>query len=153
MYKKVDTGLDPSVDLGEREFLSLTEAAFEAKFEPKQFDAVQNWFASSVKERLADIAEQTKVNTEKMTETYKEKWGEDYKAKNDYMAKAINHFGGDEFKSYLNKSGLGNFPKVVEFLVEKGELLRDDPFLNGDPGSETKVRRKGQIHYESMDKM
>lgn len=153
LYKKVDTGLDPSVDFSEREFSSLADVALGAGFKPDQFDVIQKWYADSVKERLEEISEQTKANTEKMTETYKEKWGESYRAKSDYMAKAIDHFGGDEFKAYLNSSGLGNFPKVVDFLVEKGEQLRDHPYLEGGFGKPEEVTRKGQIHYKTMDGM
>ena len=151
-YKKIDTGLDPSVDFTEGEFSSLAKAALEAKMKPEHVEAFQKWYAKAATDRLAEIAEITKVNTEKMTETYKEKWGEDYKPKYDAMMKAVNHFGGEEFKSYLNKSGLGNFPLVVAFLVEKGLSLNDDTLLGGELGGPEKPK-SNQIHYKSMEGM
>lgn len=151
-YKKIDTGLDPSVDFTEGEFSSLAKAALEAKMKPEHVEAFQKWYAKAATDRLAEIAEITKVNTEKMTETYKEKWGEDYKPKYDAMMKAVNHFGGDEFKSYLNKDGLGNFPLVVDFLVEKGLTLNDDSLLEGAAGG-AEVPKPTQIAYPSMKGM
>ncbi|MDA3886147.1 MAG: hypothetical protein PF638_11195 [Candidatus Delongbacteria bacterium] len=148
-YKKVDTGLDPRVDLTEGELARLAKVAFEKKFQPEQFEAVQQWYADSVKERTTEINEQKKVNTQKKTEEYKEKWGEDYKVKYDAMTKAVEHFGGDEFKGYLNETGLGNFPKVVEFLVEKGLSLQDPALLEGGIGGKKK-ENPGYMQYESM---
>ncbi len=149
-YKKIDTGLEPGVDFTEREFSSLAEAALKAEIKPEHVEAFQKWYADAAKERIAENNAVTKANTEKMTETYKEKWGEDYKVNYDAMQKATEFFGGSEFKDYLNKSGLGSFPKVVDFLVEKGLSLKDDTLLEGGSGGKPKGRSPYQT-YKSME--
>lgn len=151
-YKKIDTGLDPSVDFTEEEFSSLAKVAFEGKFKPGQLEGIQKWLASSVKEKQTSRNEEIKVQTAKLTEGYKEKWGEDYKVNFDAMKKATEHFGGEEFGVYLNESGLGNFPKVIEFLVEKGLSLQEASLLEGDRGGKLK-EKPTQIHYKSMDNL
>lgn len=155
-YKKIDTGLDPGVDFTEEELSSLAKVAFEGKWKPGQHEAIQKWFADSVKEKLTSRNEEIKVQKAKLTKGYEEAWGEDYKPKFDAMTRAVSHFDGEngngEFAKFLNESGLGNFPKVVEFLVEKGLSLQEDSLLEGDRGGKPK-ERPTQIHYKSMDNL
>jgi hypothetical protein len=151
-YKKIDTGLDPGVDFTEEDLSSLAKMALEEKFKPGQHEAVQKWLVSSVKEKLTKRNEAIKVEKAKLTEGFKETWGEDYKVNFDAMTKATEHFGGEEFKVYLNESGLGNFPKVIEFLVEKGLSLQDDSLLEGGRGGKEE-ERPTQIHYKTMDNL
>ncbi len=151
-YKKIDTGLDPGVDFTEKELSSLADVALKEKFKPGQYEAIQKWYAATAKERLTENAEVTKVMKVKLTEGFKETWGEDYKVNFDAMKKATAHFGGDEFEVYLNESGLGNFPKVIEFLVEKGLSLNNDSLLEGDRGGKSE-EAPNQITYPSMKGM
>jgi hypothetical protein len=155
-YKKIDTGLEPGVDFTEEDLSSLATMALKEKFRPGQHEAVQKWLVESVKEKLTKRNEEVKVQKAKLTEGYKEKWGENYKPNFDAMNKAVAFFDGEdgngEFKRFLNESGAGNFPKVVEFLVEKGLSLNDDSLLEGDRGGRAQ-ERPTQIHYKSMDNL
>ena len=53
-------------------------------------------------------------------------------------AKAINHFGDDNFRAALDQTGLGNHPEFVKFMIKVGNTIKEDTFIdpkNQMPGS------------------
>jgi len=49
--------------------------------------------------------------------------------------KAVDTFGGEELKTLLNSTGLGNHPAVVRFALKVGKAISEDGFVRGLPPS------------------
>lgn len=60
--------------------------------------------------------------------------GKPYDAVVATSAKAIDRFGGADFRTFLNETGLGNHPAMVRFAYQAGALISEDTDFvrNGD---------------------
>jgi hypothetical protein len=52
--------------------------------------------------------------------------------------KAVDAFGGDEIRSLLDSTGMGNHPAVVRMMVKIGKAISEDGFVKGAPKSPAK---------------
>lgn len=79
------------------------------------------------------------------------KYGNDYDAT---MAKVsrILDFGGEEFKTMLNETGLGNTPGLVEVLAKLGNMISEDSLGNLKGGTEPKSLSIAERLYPSQGK-
>jgi hypothetical protein len=68
---------------------------------------------------------------EKATTELKTKWGAAFDSKVRFAQTASTHFGGPEFKEYLESTGLGNHPRIIEVFAKIGESLKEDTFVPG----------------------
>lgn len=59
---------------------------------------------------------------------------------------AAETFGGEQFVTFLNESGLGNHPQVVGFLVNAGKTLKEDSVVTGGDRTDT----PNQSHAEKL---
>jgi hypothetical protein len=46
--------------------------------------------------------------------------------------KAVDAYGSDSFKQFLNESGLGNHPEVVRFMAKVGKTVAEDRVVTGN---------------------
>ena len=65
-------------------------------------------------------------------------WGardsEQYKGNMLLMDKAVEKFGGAEFKKYLDDTGKGNDPLFIKTFVQIGKAMSEDTLVLGGPG-------------------
>jgi len=148
-YKKVDTDLPEGVQLSEEQFKGLQELALTNAWTEKQFEAFQKWYADEAKREYDSIAKHNLEEKEKIEAHFKNEWGSDYTKNIKFMEDGIKALGGKDLLEKLNKTGLGNDPKVISFLVEKGKSLKGDSLLDGDLDDKEEVP-SGQIYYPSM---
>lgn len=52
--------------------------------------------------------------------------------------KAVDAFGGDEIRSLLDSTGMGNHPAVVRMMVKIGKAISEDGFVKGAPKNPAK---------------
>ncbi len=59
-------------------------------------------------------------------------------------ARALDRFGGDGFREFLDQHGLGNHPQVVRFAFQAGALISEDTTLErgGDTAAKPKSREE-----------
>jgi len=105
-----------------------------------------------------NTAVQRYINTqisdfEKMSEQWKsdaqadkEIGGPNFVKNSEMASRAINEFGSEEFKDFLEKTGYGNHPEVIRFCSKIGKLISDDTFIR--PGQNTSTEKTDeQILY------
>lgn len=50
---------------------------------------------------------------------------------------ALDKFGSDDFKKFINETGLGNHPEVIRFFYRAGKELTQDTFVGGHAEAKT----------------
>jgi hypothetical protein len=79
--------------------------------------------------------------------------GNDAEKKLALCAKAIDKLGGDEFRSFLNETGVGNHKMFIRVMTKVGEMIGEDPLddkgnQGGEIGEDARLKRM----YPSMQK-
>lgn len=82
-------------------------------------------------------------------EALKKTWGDNYTGNMEIAGKAMKEFADDEFREYLEESGMGNNPKMAEFLHRIGKSMLDDNFVRGESVS----RQENTKPYMTYPKM
>ena len=59
-------------------------------------------------------------------------------------ARALDRFGGAEFREFIDANGLGNHPQMLRFAYQAGALIGEDTELprGGDPADKPKTREE-----------
>ena len=88
-----------------------------------------DFISSKTGEQYNSMEEQRAAQTEEGINSLKEEWGEAFE-QNVFKAKAaVNEFGGEQLKAYLNETGLGNDPNLIKAFAKIGEsFLKEDNF-------------------------
>jgi hypothetical protein len=109
------------------EFLNaFKEQALKNGVLPKQAQGMLDWYNESAK-KAAEIQTQSKqMEQQKGIEGLKGEWGEGWDKKVAAAQAAVEKFGGDELKAYLDKTGLGNDPAMIKLMSKIGESLAED---------------------------
>jgi len=105
------------------------EEAFKNNMLPGQAQAMLNYLQGHTREKYDSINAQTTEASETAINGLREEWGDAFD-QNVYKAKAaVAEFGGDQLKTYLNESGLGNDPQLIKAFAKIGEtFLKEDNF-------------------------
>lgn len=74
--------------------------------------------------------------------------GANFQANIESAQRALARFGGDELKSLLNSTGLGNHPALVKMFVAVGKQIRED---NPEYGASTTGRKStAEVFYPAL---
>ena len=98
-----------------------------------------NEAAQMMLDKLSPVVRQQQ---EARIEAVRTEWAETSKADKEFggdklrenlgVAKqALDKFGSDEFKKFINETGLGNHPEVIRFFYRAGKELAQDTFVGG----------------------
>jgi len=77
--------------------------------------------------------------------------GDNYPAAITLMDRAVEKFGGPEFKKYMDDSGLGNNPALIKTFINIGKAMSEDTLKGGDGptgAGERKLGSNGQPVFE-----
>jgi len=97
----------------------------------QQASKLFDWY-SEINESAFTNAQQTKeTSLEESVENLKKSWGNEYDTKLEKTKKAIEEFGGDELRTLLDDSGLGNNPIMIEAFQKIGAAMSEDKFISG----------------------
>jgi hypothetical protein len=94
---------------------------------------------TNYKERI--ISEHKNVTDQwaSMSKADKEIGGENLNKNISLARSAINRFGSDGFKDYLESTGVGNHPEVIRLFSKIGKAMADDSFDIAKPKSQEKT--------------
>lgn len=83
----------------------------------------------------------------------KQTYGQAYEAKLELAREAVATLGGEDLASYLEESGLGNDPRLIQAMVKAGEALAEDDLLGkgGAAGGLTPAEARSQIQAKQAD--
>lgn len=111
---------------------AFRKTAYDNRLLPDQaqamFDFLNNHTSSEVERMQASQQEESlaKINS------LKEEWGEAFE-QNVHSAKlAVDEFGGEDLKAYLNETGLGNDPNIIKVFNEIGKKFFAEDSFKGE---------------------
>lgn len=124
-----------SLEKGEKAILNedfyntFKEAAFKNNLLPNQaqalFDIINN---QSLQEYERQQAEQKEMR-EAAINGLREEWGDGFERNLQAAKVAVEEFGGDELRKYLNDTGMGNDPQLIKAFSKIGQdFLKEDTF-------------------------
>lgn len=97
---------------------------------------------------IKDIeAKRTKAAQEGL-EALKKQWGGEFEANMNVLKRATETFLGPDEKKFMDESGLGNHPVLVNLFVKIGKAMAEDKFVRGT--GPVKTNPAGTFAYPSM---
>jgi len=130
------------------------EGSFKAKFHELGlstaqasglYDFYMNWWMGGIQTELSG-RETAKTQA---SDSLKTEMGVDYDTNIALMGKAIEKFGGEEFKKYMDDSGVGNDPAIIKTFINIGKAMSEDTLIMGDKGADGRQRGPdGRIQFE-----
>lgn len=136
-YSFKDDGL-PKEIYGREEILKSMRAVMHQNgLTKKQAEAVFDAYTQTMNKHVEQLGVQEKERKTQAVEQLKKDFGADLDKKVNMARAVVNKFGGDEFKEYLNKSGLGDNPQLIRMFAKLAEAMGNDQMLSGtgDAGS------------------
>lgn len=111
------------------------EAAHTLGLTSAQAQGLFKWYMDgTVNAHKADAENRSKATTEAET-ALKTEYGANYDANIVLMKRAVEKFGGEEFKKHMDDTGLGNNPMVIKTFVNIGKAMSEDTLVLGDIGA------------------
>ncbi len=83
----------------------------------------------------AEAAKKVQTEWVEALKADKEVGGADFEANQQTAARAVEKFGGAEFKALLDRTGLGNHPDFARFCVRVGKAMADDSVAGASGGA------------------
>lgn len=91
-----------------------------------------DWFVGKQASEYQAFNEHLSTSQQEAVDSLKQEWGRAFDERVGLAKQAVAKFGGDELKTYLDESGLGNHPSLIKAFAEVGKLLKED---GAPPGS------------------
>lgn len=142
----VPDGMDLPYDEGEESF--WRKLAFENGLSQKQF---KNMWDTGVKSRLDKaISWQQEAGQarEKAADSLKRQWGQNYDGNLAVAKAALNQFANPDYRQWLESSGEGNNPHVVDQWYKVGRAMNGQTRLQGAPN---KAVQTGDLDRQIAD--
>jgi hypothetical protein len=109
---------------GQREFLGH---AHQLGLTKDQALGVLDWYA----DRTSQVYMATRQESNVIEEKLREEWGRAYDRNIAFAQRAVEALGGPGLKEELNKTGMGNNPKLIKTFAKAGKLLAEAQMISG----------------------
>jgi hypothetical protein len=108
---------------------AFKKTAFENRLLPDQAQAMFDFLNTHTSQEIERMQSVEKEELDGKINGLKEEWGEAFE-QNVHTAKlAVDEFGGEDLKAYLNETGLGNDPNIIKVFNEIGKkFFKEDTF-------------------------
>jgi len=128
-FDKYDVNREDGSVMQEDFFNEFKQKAYDNKMLPNQAQAMYDFINTRTQGALDQQKEAQDADKATRLDGLKEEWGDAFD-QNVFKAKAaVNEFGGDDLKTYLNESGLGDDPNLIKAFAKIGEnFLKEDNF-------------------------
>lgn len=132
-------------------FKDYKEASYKAGVLPNQAQEMFNWYLDKAKNEVTSQDKEFQEGIESSIRTLKTDWGATYDSKVRAAQAAVNHFGDDKLREYLDSSGIGNDPSLIKVFSKIGETLSDDNFKGqSDSGSYGRTPQQAQLEINEI---
>jgi len=112
---------------------ALKELALKNNILPNQLQSVMDYVTSELDSLVKADETETIQQRQQGIQGLREKWGEEGFKKNAHRSNlTAKHFGGDSFIDYLNQTGLGDDPKLIEVFAMIGSKLKQEDVFQKD---------------------
>ena len=94
-------------------------------------DVIQGYLEEAAK---GDVLFKQQIAADRNTaeRTMKSEWGGMFDMNVALVQRAVGEFGGDEFRQYLDESGLGNDPRFMKFVHSMARPMLEDGMIKGE---------------------
>ena len=125
-------------------------AAHGAGLPAKQAAAVAKWYA----EHQAAQRETMRVEAEG---TLKQEWGAAFDERLTSARKALDQFGGEELREWMERSGFGNHPGVIRMFSKVAQQMAEPGALKGggsgqQPGAATLAPAEAKAEWDMLQR-
>lgn len=132
---------------------NFKEMAHKIGLTKNQAVQLYGWYNQSMINAFTSQTDARKTALNKAEETLRREWGNDYNQNIELMKRAVEQFGGEDFKNIMRSTGLGNDPVLIKTFYNIGKAMAEDTLITGEPGgNKQEVETTGQLHYPSMEK-
>jgi len=132
-------------------FDDYKKASHKAGVLPSQAQEMFNWYMDKANSEVKRQEEESAKMIEGSINTLKTDWGSSYDSRLKAARTAVNHFGDDKLKDYLDKSGMGNDPNLIRVFSKVGETLSDDSFKGeSDKGNYGRTPEQAQVEINEI---
>ena len=114
--------------LGKEAVEQFKKIAYENNLLPKQATQALKFVEQTLADRNKAQAEQADEILKQELAGLQEEWGNDYPLKMHQAKRVINMFGDDNFKKYMDDSGLGSDVNFIKLMNKIGASLKEDNF-------------------------
>lgn len=128
-YKYERPGLPEGYPMNDELEGKLVAKAFEVGILPDQLKAIFDVYYDEAGKDFVALSEQSQADMDKMDAALRRKYGRAYEQNAAMADKVITQFADDQFKTFLEDSGLGNHPAMVDFLVTVGKSISPDTLV------------------------
>lgn len=111
---------------------AFKKTAYENRLLPDQAQAMFDFLNNHTSQEMERMQHSQEEELNQKINGLKEEWGEAFE-KNVHTAKlAVNEFGGEDLKAYLNETGLGNDPNIIKVFNEIGKKFFAEDNFQGE---------------------
>ena len=124
-------------------------AAHAAGLTSVQAKGLFDWYMNgTVTAHKAEMEKRATARTEAET-ALKTEYGSEYDANLVLMKRAVDKFGDEGFKQYMDDSGFGNDPRMIKLFVNIAKAMSEDTLILGNPGaSEPQRGPDGRVVFD-----
>lgn len=102
--------------------------------------------------RIGEIADTGSKAIKAAEDHLKDEWGGNFTRNVAYAQRAVGHIGGDELKTVLDDTGLGNNPVIAKAMYKIGRMMVEDGIIPGEvQGATTKADALSKISEVMAD--
>lgn len=107
------------------------DVAHSAGLSKDQAAALRKAFAEQYTAGIKEVQKHKQASLEKAQKELREKYGDEYEQNIVKAQRVVKTLGGEEFSSYLEESGMGNDPRMVDAMVRFANLVSEDKLITG----------------------
>lgn len=111
---------------------SMLTKMHEAGLSTKQAQLVIDGYLDLAARGQLSIAQQASKTRQDAETTMKTEWGGLADQNIALVQRAVGEFGGDEFRKYLDETGLGNDPRFMRFVYNAARPMLEDGLIRGE---------------------
>ena len=115
---------------------AFQDKAYNLGLSKDQASGIFDWYTSLESDNFNSLTEQATNELNESIETLKTRFGNAFDERVDLANRAINQYGNDDLTAWMEETGLGNHPKMVELFSNIGNAMKEDGLLEGIGGGD-----------------
>ena len=123
--------LPDAIHYDEEQEAEFRKTAHQLGLTSEQAKGLYDWYHRMVLNAYNDAEKARAELKEQAVKTLKSEWGDGFDEKVEIARRAVEKFGGDELKKFLDDSGLGDNPILVKAFYEVGSRILEDRTVPG----------------------
>lgn len=128
-YELAQEGLPQGIDVPPEMLTAYFGKAHELGMSKQQVAGIHRWMLEHLKATETALGESAATEASEAVAALKKEFGSAYEQRLNLARNAVQEFGGDELKGFLEETGLGNDPRLVKAFAKIGQAIGSDEIL------------------------